>query len=104
MGDLFEVLAIFGKKIILGEERLAHILQSHPEMRGHLSKLTRALESPDEIRASQYDAKVWLHYKFYKSLDKYIVAAVKVLNGNGFIITAYMTDRIKLGETLWKKK
>jgi hypothetical protein len=73
-------------------------------LEGNANPIPTALESPDEIRASQYDVKVWLHYKFYKSLDKYIVAAVKVLNGNGFILTAYITDRIKLGEMLWKKK
>ena len=55
-----------------------------------------ALENPNEIRVSRKDAKVYL---FYRKLNgKYCCVVTKHLNGDGFIVTAYITDRIKIGD------
>ena len=34
---------------------------------------------------------------------RWVVAVARRLNGDGFLITAYQTDAIKEGETLWHK-
>jgi hypothetical protein len=33
----------------------------------------------------------------------YLCIVARHLNGDGFIITAYITDKIKEGEVVWKK-
>ena len=32
------------------------------------------------------------------------MVAIKLLNDDGFVITAYFTDRIKIGEEIWREK
>lgn len=65
-------------------------------------EVKEALSSPDEIRQSKKDDSVYLYY-LYKG--KFSVCVVcRHLNGEGYIITAYMTDRIKEGERIWIKK
>ena len=44
---------------------------------------------------------VQLYYRRYGNLHLCVVA--KHLNGNGFIITTYFTDRIKEGVVVWTK-
>ncbi|MBI4171107.1 MAG: hypothetical protein HY514_05385 [Candidatus Aenigmarchaeota archaeon] len=47
---------------------------------------------------------------FYKLYDKtpvtrkYLLVAVKVLDKEGFVITAFFTEKIKKGDLLWPKK
>ena len=60
-----------------------------------------ALKNPELIRISLKDPHIYLYYKKY---GKYFVCVVaKHLNGDGFVITTYLTDRIKEGEEIWRK-
>jgi len=36
--------------------------------------------------------------------EKYLLVAIKTLNREGFIVTAFFTDRVKKGGFVWKKK
>ncbi|MGB5772139.1 MAG: tetratricopeptide repeat protein [Crocosphaera sp.] len=45
------------------------------------------------------DPNVYLYYKPY--LPYFICVVARHLNGEGFIITAYRTNRIKIGENVW---
>ena len=50
----------------------------------------------EEVRRSNKDKEVFIYYKRTK---RYFIAVVcKHLNGSGYIITTYITDRIKIGE------
>ncbi|MCG3199529.1 MAG: hypothetical protein GHCLOJNM_04047 [bacterium] len=60
------------------------------------------LASPDEIRLSKGDESVHLFYR-RTDTNRWLCAVAKRLDGEGFLITAYPTDRIKEGELLWKK-
>jgi len=104
MKVVFEVKAAFEKKIKLTEERLNHILFKHPEIINNVDKIKFTLIYPDLIRKSQYNSSIWLYYRFYKKLTKYLTVVVKLYNKEGFVVTSYITDRIKLGEELWKEK
>ncbi len=42
----------------------------------------------------QYSDETTKFYKSIKDEKKYIMVAVKILNGDGFVITAYKTKRI----------
>lgn len=51
------------------------------------------IQIPDQIRKSKVDKYVYL---FYKKLEKYSLAIVtKKINNEGFVITAYLTGKVK---------
>jgi hypothetical protein len=80
---------------------------SHPEMRNQKTRIKETLTEPDEIRASIQNSAVWLFYKLYPKTPvttKYLLVIVKVSNEEGFIVTAFYTDKIKKGDLIWKKK
>ncbi len=64
-------------------------------------EVKRCLSEPIEIRRSSEDPNVYLYYSPYAKYHICVVA--RQLNGDGFIITAYLTDKIKEGESIWKK-
>jgi hypothetical protein len=58
------------------------------------------LLNPDEIYRSKIDQNVYL---YYKSFDRIYCVIVKHIGNEGFLITAYPTDRIKEGERIWTR-
>ena len=83
-----------GRMICLSKERWNHI-QKHPEMSGQLEQIKETLESPDVINEFEFDLNVKFYYKYYKKRKEYLFVSVKYLNGKGFIITGFYTDKIK---------
>ncbi len=74
----------------------------HPSMRGLDEFVRSSLVEPIEVRRSKRDESVHLHYgKFEAKL--LVCTVVKFLNGDGFVITAYLTRRM-IGESMWKQK
>lgn len=73
----------------------------HPEIEGKESEVKQCLSNPVEIRKSSEDPDVYLYYASY--MTYYICVVARHLNGDGFIITAYITDKIKEGESVWKR-
>ena len=67
-------------------------------MAGHDELVRQALTSPEQVRRSRKDAAVHLHYR--KSNGRYCCVVVTHLNGDGFVVTAYLTDTIKAGEAI----
>ncbi len=55
-----------------------------------------------EIRKSKRDSSVYLFYGRFE-LKLLVCAVVKFLNGDGFILTTYLTRRM-VGDLVWKKK
>ena len=91
-----------GRRIRLTDERLAHILK-HPEMASMEAELNRTLQSPEIVRLSKSDAEIALYYRFYTDTtvgDKWLCVVVKFLVEDAFILTAYLTDKPKQGESL----
>ncbi len=84
------------KRIIrLTQERWKHIAKEHPEIRD-FEEIKNALIFPFRIKPSKFDPEqVHYYYKFNKEKKRYLMIAVKYLNGEGFIITAYYMRRIK---------
>ncbi len=96
---------IFGKSIELTDERWLHIVREHPEIKNYKDRVREVLESPHYVKKSSRDVEVLLYYKFYSDIfnGKYILIVVKK-GLRSFILTCYITDVIKKGVTLWKKK
>lgn len=85
-------------RVELTAERRKHITIRHPELQGHLQKIRKVLQHPDEIRVSRYDANVLLFYKYFAKIrgGKYLSVTVKLAERN-FVLTAYFTDQIRAG-------
>ena len=93
----FEVLSYLGKKIRITKPYWDKIIETkHHIMEGKESIVKETLKAPTELRVSRKDPKVFLYYKQLNG--KYSCVVTKNLNGEGFIITAYITDRIKAGK------
>jgi hypothetical protein len=96
----------FGQAVRLTDERLAHILE-HAELSDMVDELERALQTPSEVRRSRSHDALKLFYQFYARTrvgGKWLCVVVKYLPDDAFVITAYLTDTVKAGETLWPKK
>lgn len=104
---VFEIVSKLNKKIRLTENQFYEIKLKHPEIVNQENKFKETLTSPDAIRKTQYENNAWLFYKFFKTTpvtQKYLMVAIKLLNDEGFVVTAYFTDRIKIGEEIWMVK
>lgn len=98
----FEVTSILGKRIRTTKlywEKL--VTTKHSRIRGREKDVQEALEKATEVRRSRIDTSVYLYYK--KERGHYVCAVVKHINDEGFLVTAYFTKAIKIGEVIWKK-
>lgn len=77
------------------------VTEKHPSLFGHENEVKQTLSDPDEIRRSKKDPDVYLFYQGTK--PRWICAVARKQGESGFLITAYHTDSIKAGETIWKK-
>jgi hypothetical protein len=69
-------------------------------------KIEATILVPDTIKQSNHDKKVLLYYKLYEKTPvtrKFLVVIIKIFNHHGFVITSYLTDRIKEGKTVWQR-
>lgn len=87
-------------EVELTDERKSHIVLKHPELKTHIKKISQVLSSPDTIRRSKFDQESLLFYKYFDKIKggKYINVTVKKGEERNFILTAYITDRIRAGE------
>ena len=100
---LFEVMTPLGFSVRVSRSYWKWIITvKHPVMAGHESDVKGTLEKPDEIRASRSDPAVYLFYKL-KRKKRWICAVTRRLNGEGFLITTYLADAIKVGVRIWPK-
>ena len=93
----------FGHPVRLTDERMAHILE-HPEMSEMGAEIERVLIEPQTVRRSRSDDTVRLFYEFYNQTivgGKWLCVVVKYLEDDAFVVTAYLTDKPKTGDTLW---
>lgn len=67
-------------------------------MKGQEQLVKQTLASPEPVRRSRKDSSVHLYYR--KRNGTYCCVVAKHLNGNGFLVTTYIADRIKAGEAV----
>ena len=88
-----------GKEIYLTLERLKHI-QKHPHMHDPIENIKETIRNPTTIRCENNINYFYKEFKHMNSSEKYLMVSVKYLNGNGFIITSFFTNKLT-GEK-WK--
>ena len=83
----------YGVPIRLTEERWIHITEEHSEMAGYYFDVLETVEEPEAI----YEGKMGEHLAVREIENgKYIVVIYKELNKeDGFVITAFLTRRMK---------
>jgi hypothetical protein len=94
------------KKVKLPESQRSHIIFFHPEvLQENGERITKTSLEP-EIVAQGVTVGTRVCYRFSDSTpvtSKYLALVVKVFSGEGFIITAYFTERVKRSRIIWKK-
>jgi hypothetical protein len=98
---LFEVTSKLGTRIHLTREYWEIVAtKKHPSVAGLLNEARLALIDPFEVRRSRQDPTIFLYYR--KLNAKFICAVAKHLNDDGFVVTVYITQKIKRGEVRWR--
>ncbi len=100
----FEVKTRLGFRVSCSEDYWDYIIKiKHPQMKGKRKEVIKTLKDPEQVRQSKHDRNVYLFYReiIYDGNPKHI--SVVVNKKEGFIITTYITDRIKEGEQIWEK-
>lgn len=96
---------IQGRRIQLTYEGWEHILERHHYMVDFRDEIDETLREAEEIRRSTTAPETTrLYYKWYYGTprgDKWVCVVVKALPDEAFLVSAYVTDRIKEGELLW---
>ena len=95
---------VFGEEVNLSEEKWKHIVDGHPEVKRFAGKIKKVLTMPDLVKLSKRDPGVHLYYKFFNEIygGKHLLV---VVNGHAKTIsTVFITDKIKVGETIWPGK
>jgi len=76
-------------------------------MVGLREAVAETLCQPEAVIESPSDPLARLYYRFYHRTmvgGKYVCVLVKILAGDAFVVTAYLTDRMKRGASVWPKK
>ena len=81
-----------GEGVRLTEERIEHILTSHPEMKPYMDAVPEVLSDPHRI-TSDPDPSVQRYYRLYGT--KYVCVVVKKTPGDAFVVTAHPSRRIR---------
>ncbi|MEM1369788.1 MAG: hypothetical protein AAGG02_17630 [Cyanobacteria bacterium P01_H01_bin.15] len=98
----FEIKTPLGFTVRTSDLYWQKLIAKHPDIAILEDFVRQTLQSPDEIRQSSRDGEVLLFYRLRKT-QRWVVVVARRLNGDGFLITAYQTDAIKEGVTLWPK-
>lgn len=83
----------FGK-VELTSERWNHIITFHPELRTYRKMLQKVLTDPAIVRNSRLDPTVKICYFLVPKRNKHIAVVVKI-NTRNFVLTAYLTSKVK---------
>ncbi len=103
-GLAFEIEDVLGRKIRTTKNYWKKIKEvKHTELKFGIPEVKNTLKNPIEVRQSVTDVTILLYAQKQEKYDILIVA-IKVLNGEGFLVTAYQTKEYKKkGELVWPK-
>jgi hypothetical protein len=90
--------------IRLTDERWLHIITGHPEMSNYRNEILETITEPDIIYAGSKGDLIAVS-KQVEGTNKHIIVAYKEINDDGFIITAYISNKLnslQKREIIWK--
>ena len=71
------------------------------------SAIEETLQDPERVVQSLSDPEVHLYYRFYFRTvvgGKFLCVVVKMGEAGAFVLTAYLTNRIKKGDRIWPNR
>ncbi len=102
MGIIFSSPCVLGKRIRLSETRWTLICtRKHPELAGRQVLVARPIHDAVFVRRSRYDSSIYLYYLAYN--EYWLCVVCRIENGTGYVVTAYLTDRMKKWDDLWTR-
>ena len=100
----FEVETPLNIPISVSERYWTYITTvKHPYMRDKEDNVVETLKDPEIIRQSRTDENVYLFYRQIMYGGTQYHLCVVVNRAEGFVITAYITHRIKEGHEIWRR-
>jgi hypothetical protein len=93
----------------LTDERRQHILDKHPEiMPDHFDQIAETIADPDEIQQDERFANTYHFSRRYEAIEdgKYLIVVVVtdlVPATRHWIVTAYLSRRVRKGVAVWKR-
>lgn len=76
-------------------------------MAGLEAAIEETLARPERVTESIADPQARLYYRFYPETPvgaKYLCVVVRLLAQDAFVVTAYLTDRVKRGAQIWPEE
>lgn len=95
MSYYIEMVSKLGRRIRVTKRYWEYIVAKHESVEFLEEEVKGTLINPETVRVSKEDPDVYLYYSRYGKY--YLCVVCKHLNGEGFIITAYLADKIKRG-------
>lgn len=99
------VQSINGVPIRLSDERWVHIVEHHDDLAGHYHDVLEAVGAPDAVYKGDAGELLAISKRF---TPMYLVVAYREVSpGDGFVITAFFTTRIRQIERrrlAWKRE
>jgi hypothetical protein len=95
MSYYIEETSKLGKKIRVTKRYWEYIVAKHESVESLEEEVKGTLINPEVVRVSKEDPDVYLYYSRYRKY--YLCVVCKHLNREGFVITAYLADKIKSG-------
>lgn len=102
--DILEAKSVLGKKIRTTRDYWKYISEvKHADLTGQLEKVFLALTNADEVWQDQEAIGIFIYY--HKINGYWICVVARHLNGEGFIVTSYLTKKFKRkGKKIWPKQ
>lgn len=95
MNYIFEIKDKTRRKIKLTKRQWSHMTKKHPYMEKYIEEIKETLMSPDKLINYSDKGYYYKNYKYIKFPNRFVLVVVKYLNGDGFIITSYLEEKIK---------
>jgi hypothetical protein len=95
------VYSVDGVPIRLTAERWLHIVENHDDLAGYYEDILATVEDPDLVLGGHRNSLIAV--KGYGRKKYLAVVYRQVSKADGFVVTAFVTDRIDRKKALWKK-
>ncbi len=100
----FDVTTPLGFRVYTTKTYWEYIISiKHPYIKSMKPDAIATLKNPDFIRQGKSDENVYLFYREIKYHAKNYHMCVVANKSKEFVITIYITDRIKEGVQIWEK-
>lgn len=86
--------------IRITQERIDHVIESHPEMKNYTNHIQKGIKLPDFIYYSENSSYYILIKKFDDFIGENLILYIKKTNVDGFIISCHPISNKRLDRTV----